>query len=83
VQFEIAEELALPVSEIHGRLEDGSALAALAADHVAAHQAEITGSPTFLLNEGRQKLYGNIGYRILDANIQELLTDNRDRASWC
>jgi len=83
VQLEIAQELGLPGSEIRGRLEDGSALAALATDHEAARNAQITGSPTFLLNEGRQKLYGNIGYRILDANIQELLTDNRDRASWC
>ncbi len=44
----------------------------------------IQGSPTFVLNEGRQKLYGNVGYRIIDANIQEMLREPRtDQASWC
>jgi hypothetical protein len=32
----------------------------------------------------RRKLYGNIGFRLLDANIQELLRAPRsDEASWC
>jgi hypothetical protein len=29
----------------------------------------------------RQKLYGNVGYRIVEANIQELLADPGERAS--
>jgi hypothetical protein len=36
-----------------------------------------------MLGEGRQKLYGNVGYRILEANIQEVLADPSERASWC
>ena len=60
-----------------------SADAALAEDHEAAGQHGITGSPTYLLNEGRQKLYGNVGYRLIEANVEELLRDNSDRASWC
>lgn len=83
VQLDIATELDLPESEIRGRLEDGSALAALAEDHEMALASQISGSPTFLLNENRQKLYGNVGYRILDANVEELLRDNSDIASWC
>ena len=43
----------------------------------------IDGSPTYILNEGRQKLYGNVGYRVIEANIQELLADPGERASWC
>ena len=44
----------------------------------------IQGSPSFVLNEGRQKLYGNVGYRILEANIHELLrAQPADQASWC
>jgi hypothetical protein len=36
------------------------------------------------MNEGRQKLFGNVGYRIVEANIQELLREpNPDLASWC
>jgi hypothetical protein len=44
----------------------------------------IEGSPSFVLNEGRQKLYGNIGFRLIEAKIQELLRSPRaDEASWC
>ena len=42
-----------------------------------------TQTKAVLINEGRQKLYGNVGYRVIEANIEELLTDNTDRASWC
>ena len=68
---------------LRARLEDGTALAALAADHESAAALGVSGSPTFVLNEGRQKLYGNVGYRILEANVEELLRDDRDSASWC
>jgi predicted DsbA family dithiol-disulfide isomerase len=65
-------------------LGDGRAAAALMADYKAAEQLHIMGSPTLVLNEGRQKLYGNVGYRIIEANIQELLRSPRpDQASWC
>ena len=41
-------------------------------------------SPTFILNEGRQKLYGNVGYRVIEANLQELLkSPDASQASWC
>jgi predicted DsbA family dithiol-disulfide isomerase len=83
VQLEVAAEMDLPVASIRARLEDGSAFAALAEDYDAASRFRVTGSPTFLLNEGRQTLYGNVGYRIIEANIQELLRDKRDMASWC
>ena len=44
----------------------------------------IEGSPSFVLNEGRQKLYGNIGFRLIEDNIHELLLAPRaDEASWC
>ena len=44
----------------------------------------LQGSPSFVLNDGRQKLYGNVGFRILEANIQELLRPpTPTQASWC
>ena len=44
----------------------------------------IEGSPTFELNEGRQKLFGNVGFRVIEANVREVLRDpNQDQASWC
>lgn len=83
VQLSIAEEAGFAPDALRARLEDGTALAALAADHEAAAALGVTGSPTFVLNEGRQKLYGNVGYRILEANVEELLRGDRDSASWC
>ncbi len=83
VQLDVARTLGLPLEEIRGRLEDGGAYAALAEDYEAATHLQVTGSPTFVLNEGRQKLYGNVGYRIIEANIEELLRDRGDSASWC
>jgi hypothetical protein len=40
-------------------------------------------SPTFVLNEERQKLYGNFGYRVIEASVHELLAEPGERASWC
>jgi predicted DsbA family dithiol-disulfide isomerase len=56
----------------------------LDADYHEADRMRIEGSPSFVLNEGRQKLYGNIGFRLIEANIQELLrTPQTEEASWC
>lgn len=65
-------------------LDDGRAHAALASDYKDAEALDVKGSPTLILNDGRQKLYGNVGYRVIEANILELLRDpNPDQASWC
>jgi predicted DsbA family dithiol-disulfide isomerase len=65
-------------------IEDGRAHAALDSDYKEAENLGVKGSPTMILNQGRQKLYGNVGYRIIEANIQELLREpNADQASWC
>jgi len=83
VQLATAHEMNLPADRIRELLENGRAFAALAVDYEAATRDQVKGSPTFVLNEGRQKLYGNVGYGIIEANIQELLRDRRDMASWC
>ena len=76
-------EIGLELPPVEARVEDGSAAAALARDATVATSQGVTGSPTFVMNQGRQKLYGNVGYRVLEANVEELLTDPADRASWC
>jgi hypothetical protein len=44
----------------------------------------IEGSSSFVLNEGRQKLYGNVGFHLMETNIRELLLAPRAyEASWC
>ena len=84
VQLEIMQELALPADEISRLMENGEAYAALHEDHEAQTEYRVPGSPTLIMNEGRQRLYGNLGYRILRANVEELLRDPRSgEASWC
>lgn len=81
--FDIAEAAGIAAEALAERLEDGSAMAEVCRDAELAEAYRIEGSPTFLLNEGRQKLYGNVGYRILEANVREVLERPHDRASWC
>jgi predicted DsbA family dithiol-disulfide isomerase len=82
-QAAIAAELDLPLDDIFQQIDSGQAFAALCADFSAKEKYLVEGSPTFLFPGGRQKLYGNVGYRIIEANIHELLTHSDDRASWC
>lgn len=84
MQCDIAGLLGVDLSDIQQCIHDGTAFARLAADYQDADKLRIEGSPTFVLNEGRQKLYGNVGFRMIEANIAELLRDHTDtEASWC
>ncbi|WP_291869429.1 DsbA family protein [Bradyrhizobium sp.] len=84
VQCELAEALGVDIAAVEKRIHDGTAYAALASDYQDADKMRIEGSPSFVLNQGRQKFYGNIGFRIIEANIQELLrAPAGDEASWC
>jgi predicted DsbA family dithiol-disulfide isomerase len=84
IQCEIAETFGVDIVAIEQCIHNGTAFACLAADYQDADKMRIEGSPSFVLNEGRQKLYGNIGFRLIEANIQELLRAPRtDDASWC
>ncbi len=83
-QCEIAAALGANIDAIERCIHSGIAFARLAADYQDADKLRIEGSPSFVLNEGRQKFYGNIGFHLMDANIQELLrTPSADEASWC
>ena len=77
-----AEQLNLPVAKLETLLSNGEAMAALASDTDNDKQKLIEGSPTFVLNEGRQKLYGNIGYHVIKANIRALLEKPEDKPAW-
>jgi predicted DsbA family dithiol-disulfide isomerase len=83
VLMEVAEELSLPVASIEEKLRNGEAMAALCRDLELKDIHRVEGSPTYLLNEGRQRLYGNVGYRIIEANVVELLDQPEGQASWC
>jgi len=84
VQCELAKALGVDLHAIEKRIHDGTAFAKLAADVQDVDKMRIEGSPSFVLNEGRQKLYGDVGFRIIEANIQELLrAPDGNQASWC
>jgi len=83
VLLSIAETLSLPVPDIEDTLKSGAAHAALAEDLDLARTQGIQASPTLLFNEGRQRLTGNVGYRIIEANIRELLESAPGQLSWC
>lgn len=80
---ETLEALKLPVKAVEGALVSGQAHADLAADMQAAAAARISGSPTWSLNDGRQILFGNVGYRVIRANLEEFLGETASGASWC
>ena len=84
VQDDIAQSLGLSLTDIHSLIDNGKAYAALESDRLAAEEYKVPGSPTLVLNEGRQLLYGNVGYRIIEANVRELLANpDHGEAAWC
>ena len=70
-------------TEIEAKLAAGEAVAETCRDVELRDQHNIEGSPTYYLNQGRQKLYGNVGYRVVSANLRELLEQPGQQASWC
>lgn len=78
------EAAGAPVDRVRETLASGVAHADLEADYRDRDLLMVQGSPTFILNDGRQKLYGNVGYGVIEANINELLREpHAGAASWC
>jgi predicted DsbA family dithiol-disulfide isomerase len=78
------EEVGIPRAEVQRELDSGRAHADLEADRRDEGVLRVQGSPTFILDGGRQKLYGNVGYHVIEANIRELLrSPSAGAASWC
>lgn len=78
----IAQRLGLPVAEIEAILDSGAAHALVSEDIALARDQSVRASPTLLFNEGRQMLTGNVGYRVIEANVRELLRAPAG-SSWC
>ena len=81
--LEVLEDIHLPLAAIEAKIKSGEAMAEVCRDVELRDQLKIEGSPTYYLNQGRQKLYGNVGYRVISANLRELLESPGDQASWC
>jgi len=83
VQFALAEELGLPISAIQEQIDSGEAYAQFSKDFDLVKEHTVSVSPTLIFNEGRQRLNGNVGYRVIEANIRELLHNPPGEESWC
>ena len=83
VQLAVAEELGLARAPIEAGLDDGSALAAVCADHAEKERLRLQGSPTYVFDGGRAMLYGNFGYGILRSTVEELVRGLRPGGSAC
>ncbi len=83
VLHEQLRALDISVDAVEKEIASGRAWAALALDADEHRNRMIEGSPTWLMNEGRQRLYGNVGYRAIAANVQELLERDIDLPDWC
>jgi len=84
VLFDVLGRAGIPAPAIEAKLKSGEAMAELCRDVELRDERKIEGSPTYYLNRGRQKLYGNVGYRVVAANLRELLEQpGPHQASWC
>ena len=83
VIFELTEQQGFKTDSVKQQINKGTAIASLMADYQRGKLQGIKGSPSYVIDDGRQILYGNIGYRVLFANINELLKHPDDEASWC
>lgn len=83
VLFSLIDLAGLDSVLVNKAIVDGSAMAALMGNYQQAKTLGLKGSPSYIINNGRQTLYGNVGYRVLLANIKELLKKPISEASWC
>ena len=83
VLLDIADDIDMDADKLEETLSKGQAMASLMADYKEAQDQNLKGSPTWIMNNGRQVLYGNVGYRVLHANIEEILHNPAEEASWC
>jgi len=83
VLLEVGERAGVPAARVESLLDGGSAHAALCADLAKVRDHTVRASPTLMLNEDRQRLTGNVGYRVIEANVRELLERPSAQHSWC
>ena len=84
VLFEHTKAHGIKEKSIQALLNSGEAMAQIVLDRKLSEKYKLKGSPSYVLNGGRQTLFGNVGYRLIRANIEELLNEKpKEYASWC
>ncbi len=79
----LTEQAGFESGKVNQAILNGTAMAALMQDYQQARALTLKGSPSYIIDNGRQVLYGNVGYRVLLANIEEHLRKPEEEASWC
>ncbi len=79
---EIMSEAGFDANGLRDEIASGAAAAGVMSDYKEAETLKLRGSPSYVLDGGRQILYGDVSYGVLRANVEELLA-TRDSTSWC
>jgi predicted DsbA family dithiol-disulfide isomerase len=79
----IALKLHIDWEKVDQYFHQGHGLANLQQNFQQAAAQHITISPAWCFNEGRQKLIGNVGYRVIEANLKELVENKPLPQAWC
>ena len=79
----IAKTLHIDFKPVKAYLESGQAYSDLNMDFQRAKDYQISVSPAWVFNDGRQKLIGNVGYRVIEANLKELIIAKPLQQNWC
>ena len=79
----LVDQAMLPVDAVLAKMKQGKAHARLHCCILKASDAGVRTSPTLVFNEGRQMLAGNVGYKLIEANVRELLEPAADNQGWC
>ncbi len=80
---DIAQALNINWENVMAYFNDGHALADLYLDFSHALTYQVSISPAWVFNEGRQRLIGNVGYRVIEANLKELIEEKPMPQLWC
>lgn len=81
--YRLAQDIGLDGLELRQSIQSGHAWTALCSDWNRAKNESVQVSPTIVFNDGRQRLSGNVGYRIIKANLKELMNQADEQYSWC
>jgi predicted DsbA family dithiol-disulfide isomerase len=79
----IAVECELNNDAIDEYMDSGKALSDLNWDFQQADSYQISVSPAWVFNDGRQKLIGNVGYGVIEANLKQLIIEKPLKFNWC
>lgn len=83
VQLDLADRLKLSTSSMAALLDNGEALALVWEAHHERESRQIQGSPTWELDSGRCRMYGNFHVRALHATIESLLESDCEGGTPC